>query len=64
MKKELRCCFTKNKQQCKKKAIFEISENTRQDPDNYTHSCEKHLGKMIGTTEGFPECEEWTVTAL
>lgn len=51
-------------QQCEEKAKFEIAENTRQDPDNYTHSCEKHLSKMIGTTDGFPKCRQWTITAL
>lgn len=65
MEKVLKCCFMETEtQQCEEKAKFEIAENTRQDPDNYTHSCEKHLSKMIGTTDGFPKCRQWTITAL
>lgn len=62
MEKELKCCYLMSDGfQCGKKAEYEISENTRKDIDNYTHSCEDHLGKMIGTTDGFSKCEEWVV---
>jgi hypothetical protein len=60
----LQCCFMNGEKQCEQKAIFEIKENTRVDPDNFTHSCEDHLGKMIGTTKGYPECKSWTIELL
>jgi hypothetical protein len=57
------CCYTyPDAMSCPAEAVFEIRENTRQDPDNYTWSCAEHLGKMLGTTEGFPKCKSWTVT--
>jgi hypothetical protein len=55
-----KCCFIP----CDKDADFEIRENTRTDPDNYTHSCEDHVGKMLGTTAGFSECLDWTVSFI
>ena len=55
--KKIECCFEK----CNKPAEFEIRENTRTDPDNYTLSCEEHVGKMLGATVGFPKCGEWSI---
>jgi len=63
-KKKITCCFMNGKKQCGKPAEFEIRENTRTDPDNYTFSCEKHLGAMMGTTVGFPHCTDWTISEI
>ena len=63
-KKLLKCCYMKNNIQCKNKADFEIMENTRTDPDNSTHGCTKHVGEMLGTTVGHPECKSWTVFCI
>jgi len=49
---------------CANAADFEIHENTRADPDNYTYTCGEHLAQMLGTTEGFPPCNSWTVEEL
>ena len=57
----LKCCYMNNNKQCSNKAEFEIRENNRTDPDNYTHSCTKHVGEMLGTTVGYPDCKSWAV---
>lgn len=46
---------------CYEKAEFVIKESTRSDIDNFTHSCASHVGELLGTTDGFPECSEWIV---
>jgi len=56
-----RCCFITEGKRCEKEAEFGIMENGRTDPDNCTVSCAAHVGEMLGTTNGFPECNEWTV---
>jgi hypothetical protein len=61
---ENRCCFIDGEKQCEKKAEFEISENTRQDPDNFTQACSDHVGELLGTTEENLTCSEWTVRAI
>ena len=58
------CCFMDADNQCMDAASFVIQEATRDDPDNYTYACEKHVGAMLGTTEGFKECREWIVSVL
>jgi hypothetical protein len=60
-RKIVRCCFTNGEKQCEKDAEFTIHENTRSDPDNFTFSCEGHIGKMLRTNVGFPDCVSWTV---
>lgn len=54
------CCYG----DCKIRAIFVISENTRHDVDNFTFSCMRHIGKMLSTTVGYPRCGSWTVTSI
>lgn len=60
----LKCCYMYDNKQCPNKAEFEISCNNRTDPDNYTHSCIKHVGEMIGTDESYPDCKIWTVSFI
>ena len=56
------CCYIdKDGKQCLDEAEFEIMDNNRNDPDNYTHSCTKHVGEMLGTTENQKECKNWNV---
>jgi hypothetical protein len=57
------CCFMDGETRCKKQAEFRISENTRTDPDNFTDSCEDHVGSLLGTTLTGDEvtCYVWTV---
>ena len=64
--KKPRCCFMYEEfiTQCQNDAEFEISENTRNDPDNYIHACEKHVGSLLGSTVDFPDCKIWTVSYI
>ena len=55
-----RCCYL----HCEKDALFEIAECSRNDPDNFTYACEEHVGALLGTAEGFPECTAWHVSLL
>jgi hypothetical protein len=59
--KKSHCCFIDNGKQCEKNAEFVIMEDTRNDPDNFIDSCEDHVGKLLGSTSGFPICNSWTV---
>jgi len=43
--KTLKCCEPK----CGKEAEFEIICTDSCNPEDYTHSCEKHVGKMLGS---------------
>jgi hypothetical protein len=58
------CCFTEVGRVCQKPASFEIKETTREDPDNFTYACEEHVGHMLGTTAGYPECRSWAISAI
>jgi len=63
-KKKTTRCYTEEGKRCERNAEFEIMENTRTDPDNFTFSCEDHVGKMLGSTNGFPNCDNWTILML
>lgn len=56
----LMCCY----QGCEKPAEFACGETTRRDPDNETHACADHLGHLLGTTLGFPDCHHWWVAEI
>lgn len=45
-------------------AEFAVYDGNRSDPDNEHFACEEHLGELLGTTIGFPECREWRVLAI
>ena len=69
--RKIQCCYMavnakpdNNLLQCENDGLFEVKENTRQDPDNFTHSCKEHLSVMIGTTEGYPECKSWAIELI
>ena len=62
---ELHCCFVSDTGvSCDARAEFSIHEQTRTDPDNETHACAAHVGKMLGATIGYPPCHYWTVSEL
>lgn len=52
-----KCCWLG----CENDAAFHISAANRNDPDNYTHACEQHVGSLLGWADGFAPCNEWRV---
>ena len=61
------CCAIVDGISCTETAEFEILENTRTDPDNYTDSCRNHIGHLLGTADighETTECRDWTVSII
>ena len=50
---------------CEKDAVYTIKDSNRFDPDVYPlRSCPEHLVDMLGTSDGYPTCTEWTVSLI
>lgn len=54
-----RCCFIG----CIETAVFELRWEP-ETPDNFTHSCEEHLGSLVGSIPDGIECRDETIKML
>lgn len=62
--KQLCCFLSDNKERCDHVAEFTIYGGSGH-PEDYTESCEAHVGALIGTPTWMEkENESWTVVAI